>query len=127
MVNLTKKCCTCRIWDLTGILCKHSVAAIYKNPERPKDHVHACYRKDAYVAAYKEMITPLSSQDEWVETNQSAPVTPIAYKPPGRPPMKMNKDANEPNNPYKVSRSNRPINVGFSIMRGIIQGGVRLE
>ena len=41
--------------------------------------------------------------------------------------MKRKKDVDEPNNPYKVSRSNRPINVGFAIRRGIIQGGVRLE
>ena len=59
VVNLTRKCCTCRIWDLTGIPCKHGVAAIYTNLERPEDYVHVCYRKDAYVAAYKEMITPL--------------------------------------------------------------------
>ena len=42
---------------MTGIPCKHGVAAIYKNLERLEDYVHACFRKDAYVAAYKEMIT----------------------------------------------------------------------
>ena len=73
------------------------------------------------------MITPLPGEDEWIETNQPAPVAPIVYKPPSRPPMKRKKDADEPNNPYKVSRSNRPINVGFAKRRGIIQGGVRLE
>ncbi|KAK9998999.1 hypothetical protein SO802_018602 [Lithocarpus litseifolius] len=113
VVNFIRKCCSCRVWDLTGIPCKHGVAAIYKNLERPEDYVHACYRKDVYVAAYKEMITPLPGQDEWIETNQPAPVAPIMYKPPDRPPMKMKKDANEPNNPYKVSRSTRPIKCGF--------------
>ena len=66
--------------------------------------MHACYRKDAYVTAYKEMITPLPSQDEWVETNLPAPVAPIVYKPLGRPPMKKKKDVDKLNNPYKVSR-----------------------
>ena len=118
VVNLTRKCCTCRVWDLTRIPCKHGVAAIYKNLERPKDYVHACFRKDAYVAAYKEMITPLSSQDEWVETNQPTPVAPIMYKPPSRPPMKRKKDADEPNNPYNVSRSCRHIKCGFYHQEG---------
>ena len=95
MVNFTRNCCTCRVWDLTEISCKHGVATIYKNLERPEDYVYACYRKDAYVAAYKEMITPLSGQDEWVETNQPASVAPIAYKPLGMPPMKRKKDADE--------------------------------
>ena len=31
VVNLTRKCCSCRVWDLTGISCKHGVAIIYKN------------------------------------------------------------------------------------------------
>ena len=85
MVNLTRKCCSCRVWDLTGIPCKYGVATIYKNLERPEDYVHACYRKDAYMAAYKEMITLLPGQDEWIETNQPASVAPIVYKPSGRP------------------------------------------
>ena len=57
--------------------------------------MHACYRKDAYVAAYKKMITPLPGQDEWVETNQPAPVVLIVYKLLGTPPMKRKKDADE--------------------------------
>ena len=113
MVNLTRKCCTCRVWNLTGIPCKYCVAAIYKNIERLEDYVHACFRKHAYVAAYKEMITPLPGQDEWVETNLPTPVALIVYKPAGRPPMKRKKDADEPNNPYKVSRSYRLIKCGF--------------
>ena len=91
----------------------HSVAIIYKNLERPKDYVHACYRKDAYVVAYKEIITPLPGQDEWVKTNQPASIAPIVYKPLGRPPMKKKKYADEPNNPYKVSRLYRLIKCGF--------------
>ena len=98
---------------MIGIQCKYGVAAIYKNLERLENYVHACYRKDAYVAVHKEMITPLPGQDEWVETNQPAPVAPIVYKPPSRLPMKRKKDADKPNNPYKVSRSNRPIKCGI--------------
>ena len=118
MVNLTRKCCTCRVWDLKRISCKHGVAAIYKNLERPEDYVHACFRKHAYVAGYKEMIIPLPGQDELVETNLPAPVAPIVYKPTSRPPIKRKKDADEPNNPYEVSRSYRPIKYGFFHQEG---------
>ncbi|KAK9998155.1 hypothetical protein SO802_017758 [Lithocarpus litseifolius] len=111
--QITSTYVACKVWDFTGIPCKNGIAVIYKNLKRPKDYVHACYKKDAYVAAYKEKITPLPGQDEWVETNQLAFVAPIVYKPPSRPPMKRKKDADEPNNPYKVSRSYRPINYGF--------------
>ena len=57
--------------------------------------MYACYRKDAYVVAYKEIIILLSGQNKWVETNQPASVAPIAYKPLGMPPMKRKKDADE--------------------------------
>ena len=56
-VNLTKQCCSCRVWDLTRISCKHGVAVIYKNLKRLEDYVHSRYKKDDYVAIYKEMIT----------------------------------------------------------------------
>ena len=98
---------------MIGIQFKYGVAAIYKNLERLEDYVHACYRKDVYMTAYKEMITPLLSQDEWIETNQPVFIAPIVYKPPSRLPMKRKKDADKPNNPYKVSRSNRPIKCEF--------------
>ena len=104
MVNLTRKCCTCRVWDLTGIPSKHDVTAIYKNLERTKDYMQVCYRKDVYMTAYKEIITLLPGQDKWVETNQPALVAPIVYKPPSKPPMKRKKNADEPNNSYKVSK-----------------------
>ena len=59
VVNFTIKCCSGRVCDLIGIPCKHSVAAIYKNLERPEDYVYSYFRKDAYVTVYKKMITPL--------------------------------------------------------------------
>ena len=53
-----------------------------------------------------------------VKTNLFAPVAPTVYKPAGRPPMKRKKDADEPNNPYKVSRSYKPIKCGFCHQEG---------
>ena len=103
---------------MTGIPCKHGVAVINKNLERLEDYVHACYRKDDYVAAYKEIITPLLGQDEWVETNLPTPIAPIVYKLAGKPLMKRKKNADEPKNPYKVSRSYRPIKCGFCHREG---------
>ena len=59
-----------------------------------------------------------NQQDEWVETNLPTPVAPIVYKLVSRPPMKRKKDADESNNPYKVSRSYRPIKCGFFHQEG---------
>ena len=34
VVNLTNRTCSCRIWDLTRLPCKHGITAIFKNLEK---------------------------------------------------------------------------------------------
>ncbi|KAL0003893.1 hypothetical protein SO802_011454 [Lithocarpus litseifolius] len=86
VVDLTRKACSCRIWDLTGLPCKHGISAIVKNLEKVEDYVHPCYLKETFVETYKGIIQPMPGQSEWVETNQPALVAPHVYKPPGRSP-----------------------------------------
>ncbi|XP_075633723.1 uncharacterized protein LOC142606224 [Castanea sativa] len=112
VVDLVQRTCSCRAWDLTGIPCKHGVAAIFVNREKLEDYIYPCYYKDAFVETYKTPIPPMSSQSEWMSSGQPKPVAPIIYKLPGRLPMKRKRDADEPRNPYKVSRSNKPVKCG---------------
>nr|XP_023870556.1 uncharacterized protein LOC111983129 [Quercus suber] len=111
VVDLVNRTCSCRVWDLTRIPCKHGVAAIFMNREKPEDYTHPCYYKDAYVETYKTPIPPMLGQSEWMSNGQPKPLAPIVHKPPGRPPVKRKRDADEPN-PYKVSRANRPLRCG---------------
>nr|XP_023886791.1 uncharacterized protein LOC111998902 [Quercus suber] len=117
VVDLVNRTCSCRVWDLTGIPCKHRVAAIFVNREKPKDYTHPCYYKDAYIETYKTPIPPMLSQSKWMSSDQPKPVAPMVYKPPGKPPMKRKRDADEPN-PYKVSRANRPVRCGMCQKEG---------
>ena len=66
VVDLVKRTCSCRAWDLTRIPCKHRVAAIFMNREKPEDYTHPCYYKDAYVETYKTPIPPMPGQSEWM-------------------------------------------------------------
>ena len=79
VVDLVGKTCRCRAWDLTGIPCKHGVAVIFVNHEKPKDYTHPCYYKDAYVKTYKTLIPPMPGQFEWMSSGQPKPVVPIIY------------------------------------------------
>nr|XP_023912991.1 uncharacterized protein LOC112024601 [Quercus suber] len=81
----------------TGIPCKHGVAAIFVNREKPEYYIHPCYYKDVYVETYKTPIPPMPGQSEWMSSGQPKPIAPIVYKPPGRPPMKRKRDADELN------------------------------
>ncbi|XP_030969820.1 uncharacterized protein LOC115990099 [Quercus lobata] len=59
VVDLVNRTSSCRVWDLTGIPCKHGVATIIVNREKLEDYTHPCYYKDAYVETYKTPIPPM--------------------------------------------------------------------
>ena len=61
VVDLVRKACICRIWDLIGLPCKHGIFAIVKNLEKVEDYVHPCYLKETFVETYKEIIQPMPS------------------------------------------------------------------
>ena len=112
VVDLVRKTCNCTVWNLTGIPCKYGVATIFVNHEKPEEYTHSYYYKDTYVKTYKTPIPPMSGQSEWISSGQPAPIAPTIYKLPGRPPIKRKRDADEPRNPYRVSRANKPIKCG---------------
>ncbi|XP_023890868.1 uncharacterized protein LOC112002940 [Quercus suber] len=73
VVDLVKKTCNCRYWDLNGIPCKHAITAIYTNIETSEAYTHPCYHKETYMEIYKEVLPPMPGQSKWVETGQPAP------------------------------------------------------
>ena len=58
VVNMTTKVCTFKRWELTGIPCKHVVAAIYnmssngKEVGIPEDWVSQCYLLNTWKEIY---------------------------------------------------------------------------
>ena len=85
------------------------MTAIYTNIETPENYTHPCYFKETYMEIYKEVLTPMPGQSEWAETGQPAPLAPHIYKPLGKPPKQRKRAFDEPRNPYKKSRLNRPV------------------
>ena len=56
VMDLVRRTCNCKGWDLIGIPYKHGVVAIFVNREKPNDYIHPCYYNDAYVEIYKTPI-----------------------------------------------------------------------
>ena len=104
-VNLGDRTCTCRMWDLNGIPCRHAISAIYANRQVPEDFVHKFFFKQTYLGVYKHVISPIPSKDEWERTEFPDIIPNIPRKPAGRPKKKRIRSCEEPINPYKVSRS----------------------
>ena len=110
LVDLTNRTCNYRIWDLTGIPCKHSIATIFKSLEKVGDYVYPYL--ETYLQTYQEIMQTMSSQSKWVQSGQLALVALHVYEPPSRPPKLGKKTPNEPRILYRISRLNKTIKCG---------------
>ncbi|GKV07426.1 hypothetical protein SLEP1_g19207 [Rubroshorea leprosula] len=124
-VDLAAKVCSCRQWDIIGIPCKRAVACIWKNRENPEDYVDSCYSKATFLDTYKVKMVPIPGMDEWESVGLNPVEAPIIREPPGRPRKVRKKAVDEPRNPYKVSRRNKPVKCGNCNQEGHNSRGCR--
>ena len=78
MCDLDAGTCACRRWDLTGILCKHDVAAIYYFGIEPEEFVDKCYHKQTYIHCYSNHLLPLNGHHLWLNMGMEH-ITPPSY------------------------------------------------
>ncbi|XP_061364293.1 uncharacterized protein LOC133307755 [Gastrolobium bilobum] len=55
-MNLTQQTCSCNVWQLTGLLCEHAIAAIAHKNEPVENHVHQWLTVDALHATYEHTL-----------------------------------------------------------------------
>jgi hypothetical protein len=65
IVDLDKKECTCRGWQLTGLPCVHAMAFIATRRVDLEDFVDDYYSVKKFQAAYASPVPPMPSKDEW--------------------------------------------------------------
>ncbi|XP_004309344.1 PREDICTED: uncharacterized protein LOC101295476, partial [Fragaria vesca subsp. vesca] len=95
VVDLQRRTCACRRWDLSGIPCKHVVSTIYFMRLKPEDFVDPCYRTKTYMDIYSNTIKPVNGMDLWARTGNDAILPPRYNRQPGRPKNMRTKDAFE--------------------------------
>ena len=96
VVNMDRKECGCRMWELTGIPCKHDVAAInYMNEDGkgvvvPEEWVHAAYSLETWARTYSFKINGCSSRRYWPRIESTTVIVPPNHRPQvDRPTKKM--------------------------------------
>jgi len=62
VVNLNRKKCTCRTWDLTGIPCPHAIKAYLHDKQEPLDQLSWWYSREAYMLVYMHKIQPVRGE-----------------------------------------------------------------
>ncbi|XP_076948968.1 uncharacterized protein LOC143621425 [Bidens hawaiensis] len=92
VVNLVKRTCTCRRWELKGIPCEHVVAAIWYealNGEKVgavESWVHPVHRMDTWTQVCSFKINPINGKPLWPKSQVPTPLThPKHNKQVGRP------------------------------------------
>ncbi|KAL3330996.1 hypothetical protein AABB24_034678, partial [Solanum stoloniferum] len=105
IIDIRKKTCTCRTWQLRGIPCQHAVLAYQHAGQDPEDHVVHWYRKNTFMKAYNYFIQPIPNMKMWPHTSDIVIEPPEPKQMPGRPPKCRRKSKDEPRKKYgKLSR-----------------------
>ncbi|GJS83998.1 mutator type transposase [Tanacetum coccineum] len=99
VVNMETRLYSCRKWELTGIPCKHVVAAIYNMSENSAG------------------VNPCNGKEMWLVVESRTVIIPPLYKPQvGKPPKKRKKShdeiANESCSSGKLSRKGKSVRCG---------------
>ena len=94
-VNLKEKICSCKRWELTGLPCVHSLAAIKNRNHRIDEYIPDYYRKSRYLQVYKPVIFPVNGSNLWVTTEYPDVMPPKFRKMPGRPKKRRNLEQGE--------------------------------
>ena len=103
-VNINKRSCTCRSWDLTGIPCPHGICALYHSKKVLEDYIDPWYSKDKYLASYQYSMEPAKGRSMWPKTNMPPLLPPEVNKVAGRLKICRRKDPEEPKKSEQLSR-----------------------
>ncbi|KAG5606484.1 hypothetical protein H5410_027976 [Solanum commersonii] len=105
IIDIRKKTCTCRTWQLRGIPCQHDVFAYQHAGQDPEDHVVHWYKKDTFMKAYNYFIQPIPNMKMWPHTSDIVIESPKPKQIFGRPPKCRRKSKDDPRKKYgKLSR-----------------------
>ncbi|KAL7608103.1 hypothetical protein Lser_V15G11245 [Lactuca serriola] len=108
-VDLERKTCSCRLWQLNGYGCAHYVASISFLNRDVEAYVDNMFSTTTFRKAYNYRIAPMNSSDMWPETNYTPPLPPINRRMPGRPTTKRKKSTTENIGTHRVSKAGKKI------------------
>nr|CAD1839519.1 unnamed protein product [Ananas comosus var. bracteatus] len=86
VVDLSKKTCFCKRWDIDGIPCNHAMAVISFRLRDPYDFVEDWFKTSTYRATYNDCVPPTRGKEQWhaIPSNVVPPRPPNVRIQPGR-------------------------------------------
>nr|KAJ0194847.1 hypothetical protein LSAT_V11C700371460 [Lactuca sativa] len=94
IVNLDEKTCTCRHWEITGMLCSHAISALWDKIKHGTKNVPEL---EHWAEMYKHKIEPINGRLMWPKSPcPTKLLTPKHVVQVGRPKKKRKKAYDEP-------------------------------
>ncbi|WOH12434.1 hypothetical protein DCAR_0831938 [Daucus carota subsp. sativus] len=118
VVDIAKKTCSCRRWDLSGIPCSHGCQSLFAMNLNPEEMVHECYSKVVYMKAYANMLKPMRGSLYWPHTPYPDILPPKARSMPGRPKKHRKREQGEPGAGVKLGKKGIRMRCSLCLMYG---------
>ena len=114
VVDLNEKTCSCRLWELNGIPCPHSVSAIYYMKDDPDKYVSDWYKVERIQKSYGFYMKPLNGEKMWKKQPYDKMDPPENRRMPGRPKKQRHRESHEADrrNSSEISRRGRQMKCG---------------
>jgi hypothetical protein len=126
IVDLQKRTCSCRRWDMSGIPCWHAVSALRHDKISPESYVSACYSIQRYCKAYEHIIWPCRDVKDWEKVDAMTIKAPLFVKKVGRPQKNRRQQPEEKegkNGEKKMSKHGAVIHCSYCGEKGHNKGG----
>ena len=103
IVDIDKRTCSCRYWQLAGIPCAHAITALFMSSKPAEEYIADCYSIEEYNKIYDHCLMPMEGMDQW-PTDPRKPQPPAYVKMPGRSRKERRRELGEAKKATKVSR-----------------------
>ena len=85
IVDLRKKVCSCRSWQISSIPYAYACYAIWHDEGEQDEYLDKCYHSNTYIKAYQHALQPINGSHEWKKSKLELVLPLYARKMPGRP------------------------------------------
>ncbi|PKA57480.1 hypothetical protein AXF42_Ash013668 [Apostasia shenzhenica] len=90
-----KKGCDCKVWNISGIPCKHVLKCIGHNRDVVADYCSEYFKRDKYMKAYQGSIPILPDVRHLVDAEDHTVLPPIIKRKAGRPKLSRRREEGE--------------------------------
>ena len=94
-IDIKKKVCICKSWQLKRIPCGHALTLIHFKDWVVDSFVDHWYKKETYLKAYKRFIQPMTNMKMWPKSDRPAIEPPEITSMPERQRKNKRKDSDE--------------------------------